>query len=460
MGVPAAAHATHSFKKLLEIEAKASGMPDLGLWITPHPTVGKSAEILRTEAEDAIDDIILALTKQQGRSAAGQGALSDVIEIEGRDFLDAVEKFNQRFLKERWSDGLPLIPPTMERVEWMLSGTDRPPGAPVVQARPSGRTVTVEAAAVNAVMAGAIPAYLPIILCALEAWDETPFGWGSVTTTSPAAPLMVIKGPVARQLDINSKSNAAGYGWRANLAIGRTLELVFKTIGGAVPGDTDMAILGDARTVTSTVVAENEDVLRDIGWPSYVETIGFEPDQNVLSIGPAFWGFEELWVKADTPEELLTSLMWEVSIKAREGLMGWGGGLLLLMCPEHARTLAVNGWSRRRVQEYLAEQLPRIWAWPKSHLKKIFPAAWPRAPRDVQDLPEDALITGFSRSPDDYVIFVTGGAGNESQSYRIWQWNKPYGPGFVSKEIKLPAHWDQVLRRTEIVRQPMPRLPW
>ena len=80
---------------------------------------------------------------------------------------------------------------------------------------------------------------------------------------------MVIKGSIAKQLDINSKSNAAGYGWRANLTIGRTLELIFKTIGKAIPGDTDMAILGDPRTITSTVVAENEDVLADIGWTSY-----------------------------------------------------------------------------------------------------------------------------------------------------------------------------------------------
>ena len=460
MGIPTAAHATHAFKKLLEIEARASGMPDLATWVTPHPTAGKSNDILKKEAEDALEDIIHALTRPRSEKIEEKTALDATIEIKGFDFMDVLERFNREFIEKRWGDGLPLIPPTRERVDWMLSGTDRLPNDIVVKARPSGRLVTIESVAINAVMAGAIPAYLPVIITALEAWDQTPFGWGSVTTTSPAAPLMVIKGSIAKQLDINSKSNAAGYGWRANVTIGRTLELIFKTIGKAIPGDTDMAILGDARTITSTVVAENEDVLEDIGWTSYAESIGFEKRQNVLSIGPAFWGFEELWIKADSAEALLHSMIWEVSIKAREGIMGWGGGLLLLMCPEHARILASEGWSRKDVQTYLATKLPEQWKFPKRQLKQVFKAAYPRAPLEVKNLPDDHDITGFSRSPDDYVIFVTGGAGNESQSWRIWQWNEPYGPCFVSKEISLPANWDEIVGKAEITAMPMPKLPW
>lgn len=435
-------------------------MPDLGVWVTPHPVAGKSSDVLRKEAQAAIGGIIRALTRPREKAAKQELKEAKTITIEGTDLFDVIENFNRYCLKERWGDGLPLLPPTREKVEWMLTGTDRAPDNVVVYARPSGRAVTVEAIAINAVMTGALPAYMPLIITALEAWDETPFGWGSVTTTSPAAPLIVVKGPIAKQLDINSKSNAAGYGWRANTVIGRTIELIFKTVAGAVPGVTDMSIAGDARTITSTVVAENEDVLEDIGWQTYTESQGFSKEANVLTIGPAFWGFEEIWIKADSAEELLRCLIWEVSTKVREGIMGWGGGLLLLMSPEHAKTLAQGGWTREKVTNYLATTLPKRWCFPKGQLRDVYKAAYPRAPQELKSLPDDILITGYSADPSDYVIFVVGGAGNESQSWRVWRWTEPYNPGFVSKEIKLPRNWDEIVAKSEIISMPMPKLPW
>jgi hypothetical protein len=442
------------------MEARASGMQDLGMWVTPHPVMGKSREVLRREAEEAIDDITRALTRPRDKGVKEELTGSETIRIEGANFFDVLEKFNQYFLKERWGDGLPLLPPTKEKVDWMLTGTDRSPDDVVVKARPSGRIATVEAIAINAVMAGAIPAYMPVIITALEAWDECPFGWGSVTTTSPAAPLVVVKGPIAKQLDINSKSNAAGYGWQANTTIGRTIELIFKTVGGAVPGVTDMSIAGDARTITSTVVAENEDVLDDIGWMTYAELQDFPRDANVLTIGPVFWGFEQLWIKADSAEELLRCLIWEVSSKAREGVMGWGGGLLLLLAPEHAKILAQGEWTQKKVAQYLSSTLPRHWCFPKGKLREVFKAAYPRAPEETKSLPDDILLSGYSTEPKDYMIFVAGGAGNESQSWRVWRWNPPYNPGFVSREIKLPQNWVEILEKAEIIPMPMPKLPW
>jgi len=437
-------------------------MPNLVAWVTPHPVAGKSAEVLRKETEAVIDDVIRGLTRSTEKAVKEkeEEQVPKKIKITGKDYYDVFEKFNQYCLKERWGDGLPLLPPTEEKVDWMLTGTDRAPDEIVVNARPSGRAVTIEAIAINAVMAGAMPAYMPVIITALEAWDETPFGWGSVTTTSPAAPLVVVNGPIAKQLDINSKSNAAGYGWRANTTIGRTIELIFKTVGGAVPGITDMSIAGDARTVTSTVVAENEDVINDIGWQTYAESQGFPKETNVLTIGPAFWGFEQLWIKADSAEELLRCLIWEVSSRAREGIMGWGCGLLLLLCPEHAQILAKGGFTREKINQYLSSTLPRLWCFPKEKLRDVYKAAYPRAPENVKILPGDTLISGYSADPNDYMIFVVGGAGNESQSWRVWRWTPPYNPGFVSKEMKLPENWEEIVRKSEIMTMPMPKLPW
>lgn len=460
LGIPTVVHTSHSFEKLVRIEATASGMPNLGVWVTPHPVVGKSSEVLRKEAETAIDDIIRTLT-QARQGVAQEEVKAQTIEIKGIDYFDAFEKFNRYFLKERWGDGLPLVPPVRERVNWMLTGADRSPDEVVVIARPSGRAVTIEAVAVNAVMAGAIPVYMPVIITALEAWNECPFGWSSVTTTSPAAPLVVINGPIAKQLDINSKSNAAGYGWRANTTIGRTIELIFRTVGGAIPGFTDMSTLGDARTVTSMVLAENEDVLDDIGWRTYAELQGFSRNANILHIGPAFWGFEELWIKGDSAEEFLRGLIWEVSPRAREALsnygMDWGGGLWLLLVPEHAKILAKDGWTKEKVMHYLSSTLPRHWCFPKGKLREVFKAAYPRATENTKVLPDEILLSGYSNDPSDYVLFVAGGAGNESQN---WRTGPSFHPSFVSREIKLPQNWEEILEKAEITPMPMSRLPW
>jgi hypothetical protein len=459
MGIPAAVHVTKHFRPLLLAEAKASGVPKLGVWETPHPVVGKTKDVMRKEVENVFDDIISSfLVKRDTTVVGGDDARkSKIITIEGTDYLDALEKFNRHFLKERWGDGLPLIPPTKEKVEWMLKGTNRAPDEIVVETRPSGRSATIESIAINAVMAGAVPAYLPVIIAALEAWDKSDWGWGSVTTTSPAAPLLVINGPIAKQLDINSKSNAAGYGWKANATIGRALELIFSTVGGTIPGYTDMAIMGSPCTILSTVVAENEDVLDDISWKTYSELKGFSRDANVVSVVPAYWGFEEIWIKVNTAEELLECLIWELNNRGREGLMDWVGGLWLFLCPEHAQILARDGWSKERVKEYLAATLPAYHCYPKGKMKKIFKEAYARATKLVMSMPDDAMISGYSTRPDDYKIFVVGGPGNESQNWRV---GAPYDNDFISREIKLPTNWDEVLKESDVMSMPMPKLPW
>ncbi|MFC1532469.1 hypothetical protein ACFL7M_03760 [Thermodesulfobacteriota bacterium] len=438
-------------------ESKASGLSNLGMWLTPHPTVGKKMDVLRKEAADSFDQIIDALTRDTVKLEEEPETTPETINIEGSDYFDVYDKFNKIFLKERWGDGLPLIPPTRKKVEWMLQGTTRSPDDIIVETRPSGRAATIEAVAISAVMAGAVPAYLPVIIAALEAWDECAWGWGSVTTTSPAAPLMVINGPIAKELDINSKSNATGYGWKANASIGRAIELIFSTVGGTIPGYTDMSIMGCPSTITSTVMAENEDVLDDIGWKKYSEMNGFSSIDNVVSIAPAFWGFEEIWIKADTAEELLECLIWELGNKGREGIMDWIGGTWLFLCPEHAKILAKDGWSKERIMHYFATVLPSYYRFPKGKLKKIFKNAYPRASNDVMDMPDNALVSGYSTKDSDYKIFVVGGPGNESQNWRV---GAPFDPDFVSKKITLPQNWDHVLKESDIMTMPMPKLPW
>ena len=146
---------------------------------------------------------------------------------------DSVEAVNNFFLEKGWSDGLPIIPPTKEAVEEMLAGTTRDPADVVTEVPPKWGVATVEKIAINAVMAGCLPGYLPLIITAVEAMCEESLNlFGVQNTTHPAGILLIVNGPIAKALNINSKSGAFGPGWRSNATIGRAIRLVQMNMGG------------------------------------------------------------------------------------------------------------------------------------------------------------------------------------------------------------------------------------
>ncbi|MDP6037653.1 MAG: thioredoxin family protein, partial [Candidatus Latescibacteria bacterium] len=145
-----------------------------------------------------------------------------------------------------WTDGLPVVPPTEERVLRMLEGTTRSPDALVGIAPPNYNECTVEKVAINAVMAGCKPEYLPVVLAAVEAVLTEEFGMhGLLATTFFAGPMIVVNGPITREIGMNSRVNALGQGNRANATIGRALQLIIRNVGGGVPGGVDRAMLGN-----------------------------------------------------------------------------------------------------------------------------------------------------------------------------------------------------------------------
>ena len=153
---------------------------------------------------------------------------------------DSFEAVNNLFIEKGWSDGLPVIPPTVSAVEKMLSGTKRDPSEMLAKIPPSWGEASIEKIAVNAVMAGCLPEYLPVIITTVEAMCDEKFRLGEIQpTTHPVAPLIVVNGPIAKKLDINSKAGAFGPCWRANATIGRAIRLILLNIGGAYPGKLD-----------------------------------------------------------------------------------------------------------------------------------------------------------------------------------------------------------------------------
>ena len=186
--------------------------------------------------------------------------LAGMLDAQGAslDADDDFERINELYLERGWGDGLPIVPPTAQRVEQMLAYCDRPWDEPVANIPPRYGEATPLRLAANAVMAGCRPKYFPLVLLAIEAMCEEPFNlYGIQATTHPCAPLMIVNGPATRELGINCGHNAFGPGTQSNATIGRAIRLALVNIGGAIPGVGDMSTFGSPAKYTYCV-AENE----------------------------------------------------------------------------------------------------------------------------------------------------------------------------------------------------------
>lgn len=328
------------------------------------------------------------------------------------------------FLDDRGlTDGLPVVPPTEARVTRMLEGTSRAPSEIVALVPPNLAPATVEKIAINAVMAGCRPEYLPVVLATVEAACTDQFNiHGVLATTYFAGPVVVVNGPIRHEIGINCGRNAFGQGTRANASIGRALQLVVRNLGGGRPGEVDMATLGQPGKFTCCI-GENEEASR---WePLHVER-GFRTTQSTVTV---FAGEAPRAVRDERSRHapsLAASLAMALDGVAHVKLHGMGE-VLLVVSPEHHQTLTRGGYSkadlRTRIQEVTARPLRDLLGdetCENGTPLGLLPPEWigpDGAPTD------DALSQPFPKfsSPDDILIVVAGGtAGKHSAIVGGW----------------------------------------
>lgn len=267
------------------------------------------------------------------------------------DTVDPVEACFDR----GWTDGLPTVPPTPERILRMLAGTARDPHETVGRIPPDMAPCTVEKVAINAVMAGCRPEYLPVVLAALEAALDPAFTLHGVTcSTCFSSPVVIVNGPIAKRLGMNSGMNALGQGNRANATIGRALNLVVRNVGGGRPGEIDRATLGTPGKYTFCF-AEDES---DDGWTPLAVARGVPPGSSAVTVF-AGDGVQGVWdQKARAPAELTRSLAMALSAVGHPKLCEWVQSILVLS-PEHYAIYREAGWDRDRITAGLREALSR-----------------------------------------------------------------------------------------------------
>ena len=248
-----------------------------------------------------------------------------------------------------WTDGLPVVPPTRERVLEMLDGTTRKPQEVIGVIPPDRIECTVEKAAINAVMAGCKPEYFPVVLAAIEAALVPEFGLhGVICTTNAVAPVIMVNGPIARRIGMNARENVFGQGNRANATIGRALQLVVRNVGGGRPGEIDRACFGTPGKY-SFCFAEDES---DGAWESYAVEKGFSKQASTVTLFTGDGVAPIIDQSARTPEELIGSYAPCLRALYHPGQVV-DVAAFLVVSPEHARIFHRAGWSKQKVKDEL-----------------------------------------------------------------------------------------------------------
>jgi hypothetical protein len=251
-----------------------------------------------------------------------------------------------------WSDGLPLVPPTEERVYRMLQGTRRAADELLGEVPPLLAPLTIEKTAINAVMAGCRPEYLPVVIAAVEAALDPAFCMhGLLATTWFSGPMILVNGPVRKSIGMNWRGNVLGQGNRANATIGRALQLIVRNVGGGRPQEADQSTFGTPGKYTFCF-AEDEDT----PWRSVAEDRGFRPDQSTVTLFSADGVQGVLDQNARTPEPLVSSIARSLRTVAHADLVN-GPDAVVVIGPEHGRVFDEAGWSKARAVAALHAQL-------------------------------------------------------------------------------------------------------
>lgn len=323
------------------------------------------------------------------------------------DVVGAFEEINAAYCAEHLSDGLPIVPPAPSRLAKMLECTSRAREDVVATLPPYRGLATVEKIAINAIMAGCLPEYLPVVIAAVEALAEERFNlYGVQATTNPATPLLIVNGPIRKKLGVNAGGNAFGPGWRANATIGRAVRLILLNIGGGRPGTLDKATQGQAAKYTYCV-AENEE---ESPWePLHVER-GFDRNASTVTVVGASANHNIIDTASQTPHGILTTIAGAMATIGTNDVI-YGGEPFLAVCPEHAKKIAMGGFTKADVKRFLfynaRVSLARFSRENQEEIRRMR-SQWCRDTNEHTELP-------VATRPEEINVFVVGGIGPHSQ---------------------------------------------
>ena len=413
--MPTATVVTEPFGSLFHVATKSLGQERLPAVFIAHPIVSVQPAAMRERAATAIESIAEAIT------AAPEGRLNGAAVVVDRDrtpstpemlrVSDRLEDIFERFESEDWTDGLPFVPPTRERVAEMLAYADVEPSVSLGLVPPRWSEATVLKVAVNAVMAGCRPEYFPVVLDGVRAMLERQFNlYGVQGTTNPASPILVLSGPIARELGVNAGGNLFGPASRASATIGRAIRLILTSIGGGVPQRADKSTLGSPAKYTCCF-AENEAACP---WSPLQVAQGLPAEASSVTVfaGAAPTNIIE---KSRTADEMLETIAGAMVSPGSNNLF-MSQQVLVVLCPDHAAIAAAAGLDRAGVSRELFERA-RIDLDRLTSANADVVASW-RASY-IDDIGGRRILRVVDR-PEDILVVVAGGPGNHSAIIAGW----------------------------------------
>jgi hypothetical protein len=427
MQTPTALLANEGFVIDGQSAASNKGMP--GIRIVPEtvPCECSEMDIAKSSVSEVINQIISALTATLTTEEASprtkeKEKLSRIV------FQGSIEEVNRYYYRKGWGDGLPLIPPTEEAVREMLTGTDLSPDHIVGKIEPRMVKATVEKIAANAVMAGALPTYMPILIACVNLILDPLSRFGTWnTSTGSWTPFWLINGPIRNDIHVNSGSGALSPGNIANAAIGRAMGLIIKNIGGARKGIEDMGVLGNPGKY-SMVIAENEE---DSPWEPLHTDEGFDKKESAVSL---FFPncYSQIWPYSSDDKGILNGIVYNLQ-------PGRGGLSCFMLTPIHAKILAKKGWTKDTIRKYVT-QFGRVSAFKHPYFYQTSRALVKQGTVPWNNMDSMAIIP----LPEYIRIIVAGGPGafiglacGSALGEARWR----------TKKVDLPINWDKLVAR-------------
>lgn len=450
-GVPSTTIVATAFLRQAAANSRGEGMADLCVSEFPGVIMTQSdEELLRNTTEVLVPNIIRELTRTTTTAA-------EVVEPEPRSiiFKGTLDEVNEYFLEKQWTDGLPIVPPTIERVEAFLRFTDRDPNEVLGVIQPENREATIWSTAVNGVMSGCRPEYMPILIGVVEAMSEPNFYARDFGATPGLEPMVIVNGPIVKQLNFNYETAVMRVGRQANTSIGRFARMFLRNIVGLrfSPDESDKASIGLGMNV---VLAENEDAVTQVGWTSFAEGLGFARGENVVTVQSVMCSTIPIYTAGDTAKDHLDRLVeifggtcagW-----AHTGIKKGKNFPILIMSPGVAKIMAREGLSKRDVQQYLFDNTKIVVRNLYRHAYELGYTSY-----DLRQLHDEGMISSAYVESDDLdrkvpvfikpeaIGIVLSGDPGRNQSKGFVQ-NQSHGYP-TGKKIQLPANWDSMIKR-------------
>ncbi len=331
------------------------------------------------------------------------------------DTVEAIEFYYSK----GWTDGLPVVPPTEGSIRAMLDAAGLEPGEEITFIENRQVSVTAEKVAINAIMAGCIPAYMPIVVAAVEAIGDPLWSYhGPATSTGGSAVFMLVNGPIANELGFNCGNNLFGPGWRPNASVGRAVRLVMRNVVGTIPGQLDRSSLGHGGKYTYCI-AENE---AESPWPAVHVERGFRPEQSAVTVFAAMAPHQYANQLSNTAEGVLETLCAHMRIST--GIRSQPQ-YVLVFAGEHMRVIGDDGWSKDDIKRYCFEHTQTSHA----ELKRIHVMPGEIAPGD------ETTMQPLVESAEDFIVVAAGGRAGVQSAY-IPGWGGKRTSQSVTKEIR------------------------